>query len=529
MGQVEIYDTTLRDGTQAENFSLQLEDKLKIAQKLDELGVQYIEGGWPGSNPKDALFFKEIKRYPLKNTIIVAFGSTHHPKYTPEIDPNLNALLEARTEAITIFGKSWDLHVKDALKISLERNLEIIENSLRFLRPHVKKLFYDAEHFFDGFKDNPQYAIATLKKARDAGAHCIVLCDTNGGTLPFELAEIITQVKRAIPEIDFGIHAHNDAECAVANSLMAVHLGASQVQGTINGVGERCGNANLCSVIPALKLKMGLGCISDTQLARLTYISRYVTELLNLPHPSYLPYVGRSAFAHKGGVHVSAVQRNPRTYEHVPPEKVGNIRRILISDLSGKSTILSKAKEWGIDLESDAPKVQQILKELKKLESQGLQFDVAEESFKLRMYEAEGRLKRDNFFKLLTYRVQDYNTLEGRPVAEAEVWVEVKGAERHAISLGQGPVNALDKALRKALEEFYPYLREMTLMDYRVRVLPGTSGTEAKIRVLIESKDKDCVWHTVGVSHDILEASLNALMDSIMYKLFREDLKQREC
>jgi 2-isopropylmalate synthase len=529
MPKVEIYDTTLRDGTQAENFSLQLEDKLRIAQKLDELGVHYIEGGWPGSNPKDALFFKEIKRYHLKNAQIAAFGSTHHPKHRPENDPNLKALLEAKTEVITIFGKTWDLHVKDALKISLERNLEIIYDSLAYLRPHVKKLFYDAEHFFDAFKDNKEYALATLKKAIEAGADCIVLCDTNGGTLPFELAEIIAQVKKEIPDIVFGIHAHNDAECAVANSLMAVYMGATQVQGTLNGVGERCGNANLCSVLPALKLKMGIDCISDEQLTRLTYVSRYVTELLNLPHPSYMPYVGRSAFAHKGGVHVSAVQRNPRTYEHIPPEKVGNVRRILVSDLSGKSTILSKAKEWGIDLDSSDPKVREILQELKELENKGLQFDIAEESFKLRMYEAEGKLKRDNYLRLLTYRVQDYNTLDGRPVAEAEVWVEVKGAERHAISLGQGPVNALDKALRKALEEFYPYLKEMTLVDYRVRVLPGTSGTEAKIRVLIESKDKECVWRTVGVSHDILEASLNALMDSIIYKLFRDEFKKEEC
>ncbi|MDL1969607.1 MAG: citramalate synthase [Candidatus Desulfofervidaceae bacterium] len=528
MSRVEIYDTTLRDGTQAEDFNLLLEDKLRIAQKLDELGVHYIEGGWPGSNPKDAHFFTEIKRYHLKNALIAAFGSTHHPKNQPENDPNLKALMEAGTEVVTIFGKTWDLHVRDALKVSPERNLEIIYNSVAYLRPHVKKLFYDAEHFFDGFKDNPEYALATITKAIEAGADCIIFCDTNGGTLPFELAEIVRAIKEKFPDISWGIHAHNDAECAVANSLMAVHLGATQVQGTLNGVGERCGNTNLCSIIPALKLKMGVDCVSDEQLARLTGVSRYVTELLNIPHPQYLPYVGRSAFAHKGGVHVSAVQRNPRTYEHIPPERVGNARRILISDLSGKSTILSKARQWGIDLDSKDPEVQKILSELKELENQGFQFDVAEESFKLRMYRARGELKKD-YFKLLTYRVHDYNTFAGLPIAEAETWIEVKGEERHAISLGQGPVNALDKALRKALEEFYPYLREMTLVDYRVRVLPGTSGTEAKIRVLIESKDKECVWRTVGVSHDILAASLQALIDSIVYKLFRDEHKRGEC
>ena len=528
MFKVEIYDTTLRDGTQAEDFNLQLEDKLKVAEKLDELGVHYIEGGWPGSNPKDEQFFERIKHFSFKNAKIAAFGSTHHPQRTPENDPNLKALLNAKTEVITIFGKSWDLHVKDALQISLERNLEIIYNSLAYLRPYVKKLFYDAEHFFDGFKNNPEYAIATIKKAIEAGADCIIFCDTNGGTLPFELVEIIEYVKRKCPNIVFGIHAHNDAEMAVANSLMAVRLGAVQVQGTLNGVGERCGNANLCSIIPALKLKMGIDCISDKQLAKLTAISRFVTELINIAHPPYLPYVGRSAFAHKGGVHVSAVKRNPHTYEHIPPEKVGNVRRILISDLSGRSTILSKAKEWGIDLDSKDPQVQKILKELKDLENQGFQFDVAEESFKLRMYRARGELKKE-YFKLFTYRVQDYKTLNGYPIAEAEVWVVVDGKEKHAMALGQGPVNALDKALRKALEDFYPSLKEMSLVDYRVRVLPGITGTEARVRVLIESKDKECVWRTVGVSYDILEASLQALIDSIIYKLFREEQAKGEC
>ncbi len=518
---VKIYDTTLRDGTQAEDFNLQLEDKLKIAQKLDELGVHYIEGGWPGSNPKDIQFFERIRNFHLKNARIAAFGSTHHPRNLPQNDRNLNALLEAGAEVITIFGKSWDLHVKDALNISLERNLEIIYDSLSYLRPHVKELFYDAEHFFDGFKRNPEYALATIKRAIEAGADCIILCDTNGGTLPHEIPEIISVIKDRFKGISWGIHAHNDAESAVANTLIAVKLGADQVQGTINGVGERCGNANLCSVIPALKLKMGIDCISDEQLSKLTSLSRFVTELLNIPHPKYLPYVGRSAFAHKGGVHASAVKRNPNTYEHIPPEKVGNSRRILVSELSGKGTILSKAKEYGLSL-NDVD-IKNILQHLKELENQGFQFDVAEASFKLMMHRTCGLLP--HYFKLLTYRVRDYNTLEGRPIAEAEIWVEVKGEARHAMSLGQGPVNALDRALRKAIEGFYPSLKEMSLIDYRVRVLPGTSGTEAKIRVLIESKDKQCSWRTVGVSHDILEASLQALVDSIIYKLFKDNIQ----
>ncbi len=519
---VEIYDTTLRDGTQAEDFNLQLEDKLKIAQRLDELGVHYIEGGWPGSNPKDIQFFKKIRNISLKKAKIVAFGSTHHPRTLPQNDKNLNALLEAKTEVITVFGKSWDLHVTDALRIALERNLEIIYDSLAYLRPRVKKLFYDAEHFFDGFKRNSEYALATIGKAIEASADCIVLCDTNGGTLPYEIEQIVRAIKNRFPRLNWGIHAHNDAEVAVANTLLAVRLGASQVQGTINGVGERCGNVNLCSVIPALKLKMGINCVSDEQLKKLAHLSRFVTELLNVPHPKYLPYVGGSAFAHKGGVHISAVERNPNTYEHIPPEKVGSSRRILVSELSGKGTILSKAKEYGLILRERH--IKSILKEVKTLENQGFQFDVAEASFELMMRRVCGALP--DYFKLLTYRVQDYNTSEGRPVAEAEIWVEVNGEARHAMSLGQGPVNALDRALRKAIEDSYPNLKEVVLVDYRVRVLPGTPGTEAKIRVLIESKDRQVSWQTVGVSHDILEASLQALVDSIIYKLFKDESKR---
>ncbi|NPA49224.1 MAG: citramalate synthase, partial [Thermodesulfobacteria bacterium] len=398
--RVEFYDTTLRDGTQAEDFNLSVEDKLRVAQKLDELGIDYIEGGWPGSNPKDARFFREIRDIKLKHAKIAAFGSTHHPRKRPEEDPNLQALIEARTPVITIFGKSWDIHVKEALKTTLEHNLEIIAASVAYLKPHCEKLFYDAEHFFDGFKENRDYAVETLKKAKEAGADVLVLCDTNGGTLPHEVVEIVREVKKRLGKgASFGIHAHNDSECAVANSLMAVLEGAVQVQGTINGFGERCGNANLCSIIPNLILKMGYEAEAKKHLHKLTEVSRYVCEIANIPHPRYLPYVGRSAFAHKGGVHVSAVMRHPRTYEHIEPELVGNTRRILVSDLSGRSNILYKAQQFGLKLEPDDPMVAKIVEEVKKREAEGYQFEAAEASLELLMYRLIGEPKQ--YFDLL--------------------------------------------------------------------------------------------------------------------------------
>ena len=347
MRKIEIYDTTLRDGTQAEDFNLSLEDKIRTSKKLDELGIHYIEGGWPGSNPKDVAYFKEIKNYELKHAKVAAFGSTHNPRASADKDRNLAALLKAKTEVITIFGKSWDVHVRDALRTTLERNLEIIHGSLAFLRPKVWKLFYDAEHFFDGFKADSEYALATLKTALEAGADCLVLCDTNGGTLTTELQKIIRRVKKEFPKAELGIHTHNDSELAVANSLAAVELGANHVQGTMNGVGERCGNANLCSIIPAIRLKMKLDCISDEQLGKLRESSRYILELANIRPFRYQPYVGRSAFAHKGGIHVAAVERNPKTYEHLEPELIGNRRRVLVSDLSGRSTIKQTAEQYG--------------------------------------------------------------------------------------------------------------------------------------------------------------------------------------
>jgi len=527
MQEIKIYDTTLRDGTQAEDFSLSMEDKVRIALKLDDLGIHYIEGGWPGSNPKDVGFFEEILKYHLKRAKIASFGATHHHGRTAETDPNLKALLSAKTPVATIFGKSWTVHVRDALHTTLERNLELIRDSLAFLRPNVETLFYDAEHFFDGFRDNPEYALVTLGKAIEGGAECLILCDTNGGNLPTTIREAMQVVKDRYPDIPLGIHAHNDTDLAVANSLTAVEMGAVQVQGTINGVGERCGNANLCSIIPNLCLKMGFNCLEPENLKKLRSISRYILELANVPPNRYQPYVGRSAFAHKGGVHISAVEKNPCTYEHVDPVCIGNKRRVLVSDLSGRATIKRKAEDYGLHLPKDDPVAMQVLEDLKELESQGFQFEAAEASFELLVNKAMGKSKK--YFELVGFRVIDQKMSENKtPVAEATIRVKVGGREEHTAALGRGPVNALDNALRKALEKFYPELKDMELSDYKVRVLPGLAGTEARVRVLIESTDGIDNWSTVGVSSDIIEASWQALVDSINYKMYKAE-KNGKC
>lgn len=527
--QLTIYDTTLRDGTQAENFNLSVDDKIRVSQKLDELGIDFIEGGWPGANPTATEFFEKIQGYTLKHAQINAFGSTRNFKNPADKDPNLLALVAAKTPGITIFGKTWDIHVYDALRIELEDNLLIIEDSLAYLRPHVKYLFYDAEHFFDGFKKNREYALATIDRAIAGGAECLVLCDTNGGTLPTEIPEIMEAVKSHMKAggkvVDLGIHAHNDSETAVGNSLMAIGHGAVQVQGTINGYGERCGNANLTSIIPALGLKMQCQFEAAKHLDRLSETSRYINELANLQHNRYQPYVGSSAFAHKGGIHVAAVKRNPLTYEHIEPEKVGNIRRILISDQSGKSNVLHKAKKYGLNLESTDPVVTSILTKLKTLENEGFQFEGAEASFELLMRRALGSQRR--YFELKGFRVINQKTeMDQPPQAEATIMLEVGREMIHTAALGDGPVNALDNALRKALTHFYPNLTEMWLDDYRVRVLASEHGTGARVRVLIESRDQESEWGTVGVSHDILEASWQALVDAITYKLMKDEQKQ---
>ncbi|MFQ5901622.1 MAG: citramalate synthase, partial [Thermodesulfobacteriota bacterium] len=449
---VKLYDTTLRDGCQAEDIAFSVEDKVRIAERLDELGIHYIEGGWPGSNPRDINFFKDIKKVKLVQAKVVAFGSTHRVNLRPEDDSNIKAILEAETDVVTIFGKSWNLHATDALKITLDDNLKIISGTLDFLRGRVSELFFDAEHFFDGYKADAVYAIKALKAAEGAGVDCIILCDTNGGTLPDELVDIIRAVKKEI-SIPLGIHAHNDSDVAVANSILAVREGITHVQGTINGFGERCGNANLCSVIPNLKLKLGVECMEDNKLSMLRETARFVNELVNIPHNKHQPYVGDSAFAHKAGIHVSAVKRNPRTYEHIRPELVGNHHRILVSDLSGRANILYKAQEYGIDIKSKEPVIKKLLSTLKRLENQGFQFEGAEGSFELLMQEAIKKKKKH--FKLHGFRVIDEKRREGEPpFSEATIKLEVDGRVEHTAAEGNGPVNALDNALRKALEKF---------------------------------------------------------------------------
>jgi len=520
MRLIKLYDTTLRDGTQAEDVSFLVADKIRIAQKLDELGIHYIEGGWPGSNPKDIAFFKDIQKVKLNQAKIAAFGSTRRAQTTPEKDHNIRTLIQAQPDVVTIFGKTWDFHVFEALRISLEENLELIFDSLEYLKKHVPEVVYDAEHFFDGYKANPDYALKTLQAAEQAGVDCIALCDTNGGTLPHELPAILAEVKKVV-KTPLGIHTHNDGECAVANSLIAVANGIVHVQGTINGFGERCGNANLCSIIPALKLKMGKECVSDDQLKRLREISRTIFELANLVPNKHQPYVGNSAFAHKGGVHVSAIQRHPETYEHIRPEKVGNVTRVLVSDLSGRSNILAKAEQFNINLDSKDPVTLEILEEIKEMENKGYQFEGAEASFELLMRKALGTLR--HHFSVIGFRVIDTKRHEDEmPSSEATVQVKVGGRIEHTAAEGNGPVNALDHALRKALENFYPQLKEMKLLDYKVRVLPAGKGTASVTRVLIESGDKFERWGTVGVSDNIIDASYQALVDALQYKLIKD-------
>ncbi len=518
---LEVYDTTLRDGAQAEDVSFSVDDKVRIAQKLDDLGVQYIEGGWPGANPKDIEFFRIIKTLPLQHASVVAFGSTRKASNPVSKDPNLQAILAAETETITLFGKSWGLHVTDALGISLATNLEIISDSIAYLKSKGRRLFYDAEHFFDGFKANPDYALDTIRRAVEAGAERVILCDTNGGTMPWEIRAICEAVKREC-SVPLGIHAHNDTEMAVANSLVALEAGVVQVQGTVNGIGERCGNANLCSILPNLELKMKRAVLGDHRLANLRSVSNFVTEIANLMPSKHQPYVGDSAFAHKGGVHIHAVQKNPATYEHIIPERVGNRQRMLVSDYTGRSGLLSKVETFGISLSKDHEKLQELLTTLKDLENQGYQFEGAEGSLEVLARRAIGRLQPS--FELVGFRViVEKRQANESPISEATIMVKVGQSVEHTAAVGAGPVNALDHALRKALEKFYPQLKEVKLLDYKVRVLAASHGTASKVRVLIESGDHKEKWGTVGVSENIMEASWQALADSIEYKLLPKE------
>jgi len=520
MGKVLIYDTTLRDGAQGEGISFSVEDKLKIAKRLDDLGIHYIEGGWPGTNPKDILFFEKARDLRLRNAKMVAFGSTRRKGEKASSDPNLDAIVKVKPEASCIFGKTWGFHVKYALRTTLTENLKMIFESVKFLKSKGLEVIYDAEHFFDGYVDDHLYAMETLKQAANGGADNITLCDTNGGMMPHQVESIVKEVKKRI-KVPLGIHTHNDSEMAVANSIIAVKAGCVLVQGTINGYGERCGNANLCSIIPNLKLKLGINCISDRRLERLTEVSRYVSEIANMIPQDNQPYVGNSAFAHKGGVHVSAIARHTKTYEHVAPESVGNLRRILVSELSGRSSILSKAREFKIDLREKNEEVKELLEKVKEMESRGYQFEGAEGTFELLMKKTIG--KHRTFFELEGFRVIVEKDERGKLRSEATIKVRVRGKEEHTASEGDGPVNALDNALRKALERFYPELKSMSLTDFKVRVIDATQGTAAKVRVLIESRDAKDEWGTVGVSENIIEASWQALVDSIEYKLLKEE------
>jgi 2-isopropylmalate synthase len=526
---VILYDTSLRDGTQGEGIQLSVSDKLQAAQLIEELGIRYIEGGWPGSNPRDEQFFAEAKTsLRLRHAKLCAFGATRRAGIRCEQDANLQMLLGAEVPALTIFGKAWKLHARDALRITPEENLELIEDSVRYLRHRVDEVIFDAEHFFDGYADDPAYAVAALRAAQSGGATFLVLCDTNGGTLPTAIEAAVRAVASQL-KTPLGIHTHNDSELAVANSLAAVGAGARMVQGTINGYGERCGNANLVSVIPALKLKMGIDCLSDAQLERLRHVSRGMDELANrVPWPQQ-PYVGQSAFAHKGGVHVDAVKKNSRTYEHIEPEAVGNQRRILVSDLSGRTNVELKARELGVELDAKGPETRAILDRIKELENAGYQFETASASFKLMLDEALGQ--RPHYFTLrdltVTARIHDdrgsFGAASGNDTT-ANLEIEVGGEVARASADGKGPVHAMDTALRALICKFYPSLHDVRLLDYKVRVLSSGEGTGSIVRVLIQSSDGTDDWDTVGVSPNMIHASWDAMVDALEYKLVRDGI-----
>lgn len=518
MSEVQIYDTTLRDGSQAEGISFSCEDKIKIALSLDKIGFHYIEGGWPGSNPKDLDFFKSIRSHSLKNARLAAFGSTRKVGLAAENDPSLRSILESGAGVATIVGKSWDFHVREALGTTLEGNLAMIRDTVAFLKSRGLEVFYDAEHFFDGCKANPEYALKTIEAAEEAGASTVVLCDTNGGSLPMEIKDFVELAAGRL-KIPIGIHAHNDAGMAVANTIMAVQAGATQVQGTVNGYGERCGNADLCSVIPTLTLKCGIETVPRGNLAHITELSRYISEVANVHPDTRQPYVGMSAFTHKGGIHVSALLKDSRSYEHIPPELVGNRRRVLVSELSGMSNLLYKYNELNLQVDQQSPEGRRVLEEIKNLENQGYQFEGAEGSFELLLKKAY-----NGYIELFTLEaLRLLVEVKQNTPAYSEAIIKMRVGEKvvHTAAEGNGPVNALDNALRKALESFYPCIRSMRLTDYKVRVLDEKDGTGAMVRVHIETGDGQNSWGTVGVSHNIIEASWQALADSLAYGLLK--------
>lgn len=511
---VFLYDTTLRDGSQREGISYSLEDKMRIAERLDRFGVCYIEGGWPGSNPKDARFFERAAKMTWQNAKIAAFGSTTRKETPPEEDANIQALLEAQTPVVTLVGKSWDLHVFHVLETTLEENLRMIGSSVAFMKVRGKEVIYDAEHFFDGYKADPAYALETLRAAEQNGADVIVLCDTNGGCLPWEIEQIVSEVKAQI-RTPLGIHCHNDSGCGVANTLAAVKAGVVHVQGTINGYGERVGNADLCAVTASLQLKMGKRCVTDEQLARLTELSNFVSEVANLPHDRHQPYVGASAFTHKGGIHVAAMLKHEESYQHIDPRLVGNQRRSVVSELSGRGNLVEKAQELGVSLTSE--QARRILNEIKDLEAKGFTFEGAEGSVNVMLKRAQADYQPP--FELIDFTVVVEHRQGRGMLAEATVKVRVGERILHTAAEGNGPVNALDAALRKALEDVYPAIRAVRLDDYKVRIVDSENGTASAVRVLIDTKNGTRRWSTVGASTNIIEASWRAIADSFEYAL----------
>ena len=518
MKKIQIYDTTLRDGTQGEGMSLSLADKLVLAKRFDRFGVDYIEGGWPGSNPKDLLFFKEVKKLRLRHAEVVAFGATRRPNTKASNDPNLKALLEAGTKVVTIFGKSWDFHVKAVFRSSLAENLAMIRETVEYLKSKRLEVIFDAEHFFDGFRENPAYAIKTLREAERAGADLVCLCDTNGGSIPHQIAVGLARARKSV-RVPLGIHCHNDGGLGVANSITAIEHGAVQVQGTFNGYGERCGNANLTSIIPLLQTKFKLRVVSDRSLRTLTELSHFVAEVANMPVENNQPFAGRSAFAHKGGVHVNAMLKHAKTYEHIHPSAVGNRRRFLISELSGKSSVMLKAKELNMELDQTTSHTRAILQKVRDLENQGYQFEAAEASFELLMKKELGKYK--NFFSVKRALISNEIIGDVHTKVGATVEIEVKGKNRSETEEGNGPVDALYKAFSKALAHFFPEVNKIHLTDYKVRVVNSQAGTAAKVRVFIQFQDEHFSWSTVGVSENIIEASWQALVEAIEYRLLK--------
>lgn len=517
--KVLLYDTTLRDGAQGEGISYSVTDKIRIAQELDLLGIHYIEGGWSSSNPKDMEFYLRMAKIRLKSSELVAFGSTRRPHTQAKDDHNLKSILKSKVKTITVFGKTWPLHITDVLKTTLDENLKMIRDTIDFLTSKGLDVFYDAEHFFDAYNANKEYSLRCLSTAQKAGAKAIVLCDTNGGTLPSKIYSIVKEIQPKIGVL-LGIHCHNDASLAVAASLSAVEAGCNMVQGTINGYGERCGNADLIPIIANLKLKMGIDCISNEKLKELTKVSHFVSEISNMKQRNDQPYVGVSSFAHKGGVHINAVMKNPKTYEHIDPSIVGNRRRILVSELAGKSGVRVYVREIDLDLSKDDPQTKRLLKLIQALEHKGYHFEAAEASFELLLKRALKKYKR--FFELEGFRVVVEKPSDKKITSEAVIKIKVKGIKEHTAAEGDGPVNALDNALRKALKNFYPTLSKMHLTDFKVRVLDEKAGTAARVRVLIQSQDETDTWSTIGVSENIIDASWQALVDSVEYKLLKD-------